>query len=165
MRTGVDVTKSYTGDRAHVCAQGLSWVKCGWCNHACTWVTQGPGAIRHFCLRACLHMHGPRTQKCQPYCGWNHSTCHVTCYRVFKRLRTTLKLLISILTINKRPVGPLNISCMIRGVQMEDRSISRWSCSESDLLVLCSVVYIDIIYVIWTNRWHHLTAQKFTVNR
>ena len=27
-----------------------------------------PRTIRHFCLRACPHMHGPRTRKCQPCC-------------------------------------------------------------------------------------------------
>ena len=27
-----------------------------------------PGATRHFCLRACPHMHGPGTRKCQPCC-------------------------------------------------------------------------------------------------
>ena len=25
------------------------------------------GAAMYFCLRACLHMHGPGTWKCQPY--------------------------------------------------------------------------------------------------
>lgn len=33
-----------------------------------------PRAIRHFCLKACPYLHGPRTRKCHPYCGWNPNT-------------------------------------------------------------------------------------------